>query len=75
MGIWTIRGFKDNDEDDTCAVMLDSVSGWVFGPTFEDAEALEDFLAFVSREANGKDPRAMDDPELQRLHHLWLNRT
>jgi hypothetical protein len=75
MGVRTIEGFKDGDRDDTCALMYDSVSGWAFGPTFKDADEVEDFLSFVAREADGKDPRSMDDPELQRLHNLWLNRT
>lgn len=49
-------------EDRRGAVMYDAASGWVFGPLFPTAEEVQAFLAYLGED---KDPRLMDDEELE----------
>ena len=56
MGIRSIEGTYDGGERK--AVMVCSTSGQAFGPLFEDAEEIDDFLAWCAKVGAGE-PRRM----------------
>jgi hypothetical protein len=66
MSIRVIEGTV-RDTEEACAVLLDSVTGWAFGPTLVDAGEAEDFLAFLG----ARDPRGMDDVELEEALRMF----
>ena len=56
MGIRTLEGVYDGG--DRKAVMVCSTSGQAFGPLFDDAEEIDDFLAWCAKVGAGE-PRRM----------------
>lgn len=50
--------------------LFDSVTGFAFGPTFEDEESADAFLAWL-RERDGRDARVLSDREIADVHHVW----
>jgi hypothetical protein len=53
MGIRTIQGFKDGNDDDRCAVLYCSTSGIAFGPLFKHASEADDFLQWCDNKRGG----------------------
>lgn len=49
------------------AALFDSVSGFAFGPTFEDEFEAQDFLDWYLANGDGKDLRYMSGPEIAKL--------
>lgn len=45
--------------------LYDSVSGFAFGPTFEDEDEAQAFLEWWEANGDGRDLRALSDPELE----------
>lgn len=57
------------DEAESIACMYDSVTGWAFGPVFENATPVDSALAFINWLP--QDARAYNAPELEQLHAKW----
>jgi hypothetical protein len=51
--------------------LVDSVSGWVFGPLFHDEDDAEEFIQWVI-EHRGCDPRALAPSDLRAAHMEWI---
>jgi len=51
--------------------MVDSVSGWVFGPLFHDEDEADGFIQWVI-EHKGCDPRALVHSDLRAAHLEWI---
>jgi hypothetical protein len=67
----------DHGYEREIACMFDSVTGWAFGPVFhrgEDGDAPEDraqaFMDWLVEE-DGRDPRVIQDGELEHLYAHW----
>lgn len=58
-----------SDEDK--AALFDSVSGWAFGPTFDNSDEAEDFIRFCE-EAGLADLRTVPEPDLVTAHESWV---
>lgn len=58
MGVRILNG--DGRGDSRGAVLYDSVSGWAFGPLFDDVDDAEAFLSTLTDDA-----RALTDTELR----------
>lgn len=70
MGCRVIEGAVDGGPQKG-AVMFDSVTGYAFGPMFEDADAACDFIAWCVKETN-KDPRHHNGSgSLEDLVDMW----
>lgn len=54
--------------------LFDSVSGWAFGPVFEDSEQSQDFLDFHEKtdDRHADDLRSYTIADLESLHKEWL---
>ena len=66
-------GTRTTASEDVVAI-FDSVTGWAFGPTFENQEDAESFLEFAARDG-GRDVRTYDQGELEQVHIQWLRHT
>lgn len=69
MGVRTLVGTYDGTED--AAVMVDSVSGFAFGPLFDSPDDIHEFLSWLegmpyareeAAEAMGLTPQMIPDP-------------
>lgn len=49
------------------AILLDNVSGWVFGPVFDDYDMAQEFLEFIE-----VDPRMLSDTQLEHKHRDFI---
>ena len=65
MGVRKIVGTYDGTQHDA-AVMVDSVSGWAFGPVFDSPEEVEEFIDWLP-----DDPRTYKDDDLGGLLVSW----
>lgn len=52
--------------------MVDSVTGWAFGPQFDDADAMDEFIAYCARIEEVPKLRGLNDRMLKHLHERWL---
>ena len=50
--------------------LFDSVTGFAFGPTFQDEESADAFLVWL-RDRDGRDARSLSDREIGELHRVW----
>lgn len=57
-----------SDEDK--AALFDSVSGWAFGPVFDNSDEADDFLTYCES-AELPDLRTMSEPDLMNAHEKW----
>jgi hypothetical protein len=57
-----------SDEDK--AALFDSVSGWAFGPVFDNSDEADDFLVFCES-AELPDVRTMTENDLADAHEKW----
>jgi hypothetical protein len=55
-----------NTEDEGVVALFDSVSGFAFGPTFQDSDEAEAFIRFAERESDA-DLRQLTDTQLDEL--------
>jgi hypothetical protein len=61
-----------NDAHDGTTAMYDSVSGWAFGPTFENEDAAQAFLDWCETQGvQGGDVRRVPLPELETLESRY----
>lgn len=56
--------------DDTHVAMFDSVTGFAFGPTFDNEEDALDFIEFL-HDRGFTEPRGLTDPDLEAEHLEW----
>jgi hypothetical protein len=63
-------GVRTTDAEHKVA-LFDSVTGWAFGPIFEDDEEANDFLSF-SEEKESRDLRQLTEAELNDLYGRWV---
>jgi hypothetical protein len=56
-----------NTEGEGVVALFDSVSGFAFGPTFDDIDEAEAFVRFAERETDGTDLRQMPDGAIAEL--------
>jgi len=70
MGVHVWTGEYDSQP---AAGMIDSVSGFTFGPVFKgcDQDDVDDFIAFVHR-SGVRDVRQLEDSALADAHLRWL---
>jgi hypothetical protein len=66
MGVRIISN-QSGDYGEKGAVIFDSVSGWAFGPVFDDYDAAQAFLDWLPDDA-----RRYAGADLQRKHGDWL---
>jgi hypothetical protein len=52
--------------------LYDTVTGWAFGPTFENPEQADDYVRFCEARPDVDDVRALSPGRLEDLHRDWL---
>lgn len=57
--------------DSETVALYDSVSGFAFGPTFDDEEQAQDFCDWWHTYDDAVDLRRLTDRELEEAHSRW----
>jgi hypothetical protein len=71
VGVRLLTGEYDGGPSNQSTVLVDSVTGFAFGPVFDSPDDAEEFVEHV-RTKDGRDPRTVPDGELERLHVEWV---
>lgn len=66
MGVRILVGKADGALCDNAAILYDSVSGWAFGPLFDDFEQADHFANWLPVDA-----RAYTDIRLAEMYSRW----
>lgn len=64
-------GVRLTSDEDVCA-LFDSVSGFAFGPTFDNSDDAQDFLDYLA--TYGSDPRSLSDAHMSAHYEAWTQR-
>jgi hypothetical protein len=69
MGIRILSGRYDGGETRAC--LVDSVTGFAFGPLFDDEDRADDFVSWLAAKDGGRDARTLTDAELLAAVEAW----
>lgn len=65
-----VRILSDNSKDYDSACLYDSVTGWAFGPLFEDYDKAQAFLDWLDCDARVLTDKALKAKHIEFLRHL-----